>query len=100
MPIKNPLLIFISLQFLDLATTLTAVRMGGTELNPMIARMMAVGPVTGLLISKTIVIGLAAGGSLMGKKRGIGWANVCFMGIIAWNLTIIGRLALAAHAPI
>jgi len=86
--------ICIVLQLLDFLTTLAAVALGGTEQNPLVAHIMALGSVRGLLVSKLIVIGLAAVGARMRKEKGIRWANFVFAGIVAWNLTIIGRLVL------
>ena len=92
--IRKPLYIFIVLQIMDFATTLAALAMGGSEQNPLIAHMLKIGTVEGLLISKLIVIGLAAIGARLQKQNGLRLANLAFSGIVAWNLTIIGRLAL------
>ncbi|SPF37351.1 conserved membrane hypothetical protein [Candidatus Sulfopaludibacter sp. SbA4] len=91
---KSPLVVFILLQALDLATTFVALTMGGSESNPMIAHLMALGPVRGLLVSKALVIALAAAGASMRKNRGIWCANAVFSGVVMWNLGIITRLAL------
>ena len=46
---------FIVLQALDLATTLVAFRMGGFEMNPLVARLAVfLGPIGGILCSKAI----------------------------------------------
>ena len=93
---KSPLAIFILLQAMDLATTLIALGLGGHENNPMIAHLLALGPVRGLLVSKVVVIGLAVAGASMQKHRGIWCANAVFSAIVVWNLSIITRLALTS----
>jgi hypothetical protein len=91
---KNQLPTFILLQAMDMATTLAALHLGGGELNPLIARLMALGPVAGLLASKTIVIGLASAGAAFGKHRGIRAANLVFSAVVCWNLATVFRLVL------
>lgn len=93
---KSPLMIFIFLQILDLATTLAALALGGRENNPIVAHIMTVGPVAGLLISKLAVTGIAVAGAAMRKHRGLRLANAVFTGVIAWNVTVVARLAMAA----
>jgi hypothetical protein len=93
---KSPLMIFIFLQILDLATTLAALALGGRENNPIVAHIMTVGPVAGLLISKLAVTGLAVAGAALRKYRGLRLANAVFTGVIAWNVTVVARLAMAA----
>ena len=92
----NPLVFFILLQLLDAATTLVALALGGQENNPLVSRMMSLGPVGGLLVSKMAVIGIATVGAFLHQVRGIRLANVVFCAIVAWNFTIIVRLAMAA----
>lgn len=89
------LLIFMLLQFADIATTLVAIALGGAESNPLVGHLMVFGTVRGLFLSKLLVLGLAAAGAYLGKHRAIRFANVVFAGVIIWNLGIIGRLALA-----
>lgn len=93
---KSPLVVFILLQAMDLATTLIALALGGSENNPMIAHLMALGPLRGLLVSKGVVIGIAAAGACMHKFRGIWCANAVFSAIVLWNLSIVTRLALGS----
>ena len=91
---KKSLLIFLLLQVLDFATTLVALAMGGTEQNPLVSHIMALGPVRGLIVSKIIILALAVICALVLRKRNpIRWANIVFSLIVAWNLTIIARLA-------
>jgi hypothetical protein len=95
---NRPLLIFIVLQILDAATTLFAFAMGGTENNPLVGQFLAMGPVTGLLLTKLIVISIAAGAAFLGKHKGLRLANLAFAGVVVWNVSIIGRLAMQAAA--
>ncbi len=88
--------LFVLLQALDVVTTLFAIRLGGQENNVLVAHLMSLGPVTGLLLSKLIVIGIAALGTVRQYHRGIRHANLAFAGVIVWNLTIIVRLAIRA----
>jgi hypothetical protein len=90
------LAIFILLQIMDTATTLIAFALGGQENNPIVAHLMAVGPIGGLFISKVAVTAIAVAGAAMHKHRGLRWANVAFTGIVAWNVSVIARLAMAA----
>lgn len=88
-------LFFILLQALDVATTLAALSLGAVENNPLVGQFMALGPVQGLLLTKTIVILIAAAGTLLGRTNGIKLANMAFAGVVVWNMTVIGRLAMA-----
>jgi hypothetical protein len=90
----NPLIFFVFLQVLDVATTLIVLSMGGSENNPLVAHVMALGPVRGLVVTKTLVIAIAAAGALFKMDRGIRRATVAFCAIVAWNISIIARLAL------
>ena len=91
---KTPLSFFILLQLLDFITTMTVITLGGQENNPVVAHFMAIGPVTGLIISKLLVSGIAVGGTLLGRYRGIRMANLAFSAIVVWNMTVIARLAI------
>lgn len=93
---KSPLAIFALLQIMDLTTTLVAMAMGGGEQNPLVAHLMSIGLVPGLVISKLFVLAIAATGALLHKERGLRIANVGFSAIVAWNVSVIARLALVA----
>jgi hypothetical protein len=86
--------VFILLQIMDLATTLVALALGGQENNPIVAHVMALGPVGGLFLSKLAVTGIAAAGAAMQKNRALRVANVAFSGIVVWNVTVIARLSM------
>ena len=94
---KVSLLIFLLLQALDVATTVIVLRMGGSEQNPFIARFLALGPIQGLIVSKIVVVAVATGAALLLQRpNAIRWANVVFSLIVAWNITVIARLAVLA----
>lgn len=91
---KTPLAIFILLQILDMATTLVVLAMGGRETNPIVQHFMTVGPVAGLIISKLTVTVIAVAVVALRRNRGLRLANLAFTGVVAWNFTIIARLAM------
>jgi hypothetical protein len=88
----SPLFVFLTLQLLDFGTTIVALEMGGVEQNPFIAQFMALGPLPGLILSKLLVIVLAALFVVIGKTKTVRLANIAFALVVIWNLTIIGRL--------
>ena len=90
-------LTFIFLQVADVATTMTALQMGGSERNSLLTPLMAIGSLQGLILSKVIVLAIGLAAVLKGKDRVLRWSNVLFAGVVVWNLSIITRLALRAH---
>ena len=80
---------------MDIVTTITALALGGTENNPLIAHLMAWGPVSGLILSKLMVTVVALTAAFLRKDRGLRVANFAFSGIVAWNVSVIARLAMA-----
>jgi len=89
----SPLIIFLALQVLDAVSTLGAMAFGGGELNPVVSRIMLIGPVSGLLLSKVIVSGIAVACMRWDKQKAIRIANLAFTGIFVWNCSIVARLA-------
>jgi len=90
-------LTFIFLQAADVATTMTALQMGGDEKNPLVMHLMPIGSLQGLILSKVIVLAVAVAAVLAGKYHVLRWSNALFAGVVVWNLIIITRLALGAH---
>ena len=86
--------VFILLQAIDLLTTLVALKLGGAEQNPMLSQIMNLAPTYGLLLSKFLVVGIAALGVWMHKSNGLRVANMAFAGIVVWNFGIIFKLAI------
>jgi hypothetical protein len=86
------LTVFFLLQVADLLTTVATLKLGGTELNPLVHLFMSFGPLTGLILAKTAVTALAIGCSFLNKPRALQSANIVFAGIVVWNVSIIARL--------
>ena len=93
---NRPLFLLILLQIIDLITTRMAIGLGGGEMNPLVSQIMAFAPLSGLIVSKLIVVGIGALGVWMQKSNGIRVANLAFAVVVAWNFTIIFRLAVPA----
>jgi hypothetical protein len=85
---------FISLQFLDVCTTMLAIEMGGVEKNFLVAHFLFLGSLQGLILSKVIVLAIANVVVFVRKDRVLGWANVAFGIVVLWNGFIVARLAL------
>jgi hypothetical protein len=82
-------IVFISLQALDVVTTLIVLRMGGSEANPLVSRFMLVGSLHGLLYSKVLALAIATFAVRSRRLRVLRIANVVFAGIVLWNLFVI-----------
>ena len=86
--------VFFSLQALDVLTTLIGLRLGAKEASVFVGRLLALGPVEGLLISKCFAIILAAAALGFKRPRVVVFLNYWFAVLIAWNLfTILSTLA-------
>jgi len=76
---------FVGLQALDLLATLLAFRIGGMEVNPIVAHFTVIfGRARGLLISKLIAVALA-----MGVRRLLWVVNIFYAGIVFWNVIVL-----------
>jgi uncharacterized protein DUF5658 len=81
---------FILLQVLDLLTTLAAFRVGGFEVNPLVANLtIHFGRVGGVVLSKVIAVLL-----MLGVRRRLWMVNLVYIGVICWNLIVVVSLAL------
>ena len=86
--------VFFSLQALDVLTTLIGLHMGAKEASVFVGRLLTLGPVAGLLISKCFAIILAAAALGFKRPRVVVFLNYWFAVLIAWNLfTIFSTLA-------
>jgi hypothetical protein len=87
------LLLFLGLQFCDVATTLAFLRHGVAEGNPLVAALIAVvmSPLLALAIVKTggCALGLYAWKS--NRTRLLRRANLFFAACVAWNLIALTR---------
>jgi adenine/guanine phosphoribosyltransferase-like PRPP-binding protein len=54
---------------------------------------MAVGPVEGVILAKIVALAIGVGCVMAAKHRPLRVANLFFAGVVAWNLSIIARLA-------
>ena len=99
--LEKPLLItqltFIFLQLADFATTMIALHTGGVEKNVLVSRLMVIGSLQGLILSKVIILGIAAAAVRLRKHSVLRWVNVIFGGVVLWNLVVIARLAFRSH---
>jgi len=88
--------VFFSLQALDVLTTLIGLQMGAHEASFFVGRMLAIGAVAGLLISKCFAIILAAAALAFHRPRVVVFLNYWFVLIVGWNLyTIFSTLWIA-----
>lgn len=90
--------VFFSLQALDVLTTLIGLRLGAREASFFVGRMLAIGPLPGLLISKCFAVILAAAALGFHRPRVVVFLNYWFAVIVAWNLfTILSTLWYLRH---
>jgi hypothetical protein len=76
---------FILLQVLDLLTTLAAFRVGGFEVNPLVASLtIHFGRLGGVVLSKAIAVLL-----MLGVRRRLWMVNLVYIGVICWNVIVV-----------
>ena len=79
---------FILLQVLDLLTTLAAFRVGGFEVNPLVASpTIHFGRLGGVVLSKVIAVVL-----MLGVRRRLWMVNLIYIGVICWNVVVVVSL--------
>ena len=84
---------FILLQVLDLVTTLAAFRVGGFEVNPLVASLtIHFGRVGGVVLSKAIAVLL-----MLGIRKRLWVVNLLYVGVICWNVVVVVSLVLRRH---
>jgi hypothetical protein len=83
------LFIFVFLQLGDFGTTAAALRLGGTEENPLVRYFMNVGSLEGLALAKALAIAIGVACFMASKYRALRMANIVYAGIVAWNLTVL-----------
>src|SRR5579871_5283037 len=89
------LTVFFSLQGLDVLTTMIGLHVGAAEGSIFISRLMRLGPLEGLLISKLFAVLLAFSALRLKRPRVVVFFNYMFAVLIAWNLYTIYATALA-----
>jgi hypothetical protein len=88
--------VFFSLQALDVVTTMIGLRVGAGEASFFVGRLIRLGPLAGLLASKCFALILVTAAIGFKRPRVIVFLNYWFAALIAWNLAIILRSAVAA----
>lgn len=81
--------VFFALQALDVLTTLLGLRLGAHEASIFVGRLLAIGPVPGLLISKCFAVILASAALAFHRPRVVVFLNYWFAVLITWNLYTI-----------
>jgi hypothetical protein len=81
--------VFLSLQALDVLTTLIGLQTGAAEANKFVNRAMQWGPVTGLAISKAFALLLLAAALRFRRQRVVVVLNYWFAAVVTWNLLVI-----------
>lgn len=85
-PIKQGIAVLILLQLLDIVTTVMVLSKGGVELNPFAALFMAtLGTIPGLIVLKSIIIGLILSSFSQVHVRTVWILNYVFIAVVAWN---------------
>ena len=74
--------VFFALQALDVLTTLLGLRMGAREASVFVGRMLVLGPVAGLLISKCFAVILVSAALAFHRHRLIVFLNLMFAVLI------------------
>ena len=91
---RPSLSIFVFLQVLDILTTLIGLRLGAGEASVFVARLMHLGPVPGLMISKILAVMLVLIALRHRQPRVVVLANIWFAAVVTWNLGQIFSQAL------
>ena len=91
--------VFFGLQFLDVLTTMIGLHVGAREASIFVGRLLALGPLTGLLVSKCFAIILATAALAFKRPRVVVFLNYWFAVVIAWNLFTIFTTGSKTSAP-
>jgi hypothetical protein len=83
------LIIFVTLQVLDILTTLLGLQLGAQEASMFLNRLMNAGPVAALLIAKLFAVLLVAAALRFKRPRVVVFLNYWFCGVVTWNLGTI-----------
>lgn len=81
--------VFVFLQVLDVLTTLIGLRLGAGEASAFVGRLMHLGAVPGLIISKILAVLLMLIALRRKKPQIVVMANIWFAGLVTWNLLLI-----------
>jgi hypothetical protein len=83
------LTVFFFLQALDVVTTLLGLRLGAGEASFFVGRLMKLGTLEGLLLSKVLAVILVATAMAFHRPRVVVFLNYWFAALITWNLVTI-----------
>lgn len=83
------LTVFVTLQVLDMITTLLGLRVGAHEASIFIGRLMHAGPLSALLIAKIFAVFLVAAALKFNRPRVVIVLNYWSAIIVTWNLVMI-----------
>jgi len=83
------LYIFATLQILDVATTLYGFSIGAGEASPFVRFLIGSGPISGLVLSKVVAVGLLLICLRTGRSHVVGWINYWYSAVAIWNFYII-----------
>jgi hypothetical protein len=86
---RPSLSIFVFLQVLDVLTTLIGLRLGAGEASVFVGRLMHLGLIPGLMISKILAVLLVLIALRRKKPQIVVMANIWFAGLVTWNLLLI-----------
>jgi len=86
--------VFVLLQLVDILTTLLGLRMGAHEGSVFIGRLMRIGPMAGLLLSKMLAVVLVGMALRWRRPRVVVLLNYWSAIVVAWNLFAIYSTAL------
>jgi hypothetical protein len=81
--------VFLYLQVLDVMTTWLGFRLGLAEASPFVRLLMHWGPLTGVLVSKAVALGLGAVCVRRRRYQVIHIINYWYAALVIWNLTLI-----------
>lgn len=81
--------IFLFLQVLDLLTTIIVLQRGGYEANPVVRQFFSAGTLEGLVLSKLLVVGIAAAVVFWQRYRVLFLSNYVYAAVVCWNLLAV-----------
>jgi hypothetical protein len=79
---------FLGLQALDVITTILGLRLGAQESSIFLAKLLEMGPLAGLLISKVFALILVSAAFAFKRDRVVVFLNYWFALVVTWNLVI------------
>jgi len=82
--------IFVGLNIIDAYLTKMGLAMGAEELNPLMIHLGS-----SVLAKGLMALGLVVILYWFGKQRALWLLNLAFLGVVLWNLAILGVLKLA-----